>query len=60
MEPIYEIDFSALGAEEKMEFMGELRDSMKESFRDKPFSAELLAETLIFTRNCAKSPLLKK
>lgn len=50
MEPIYEIDFSALSAEEKMEFMDELRDSMKESFRDKPFSAELLAETLIFTR----------
>ncbi len=50
MKPIYEIDFSALGAEEKMEFMNELRDSMKESFRGQPFFVELLAETLIFTR----------
>lgn len=50
MKPIYEIDFSTLGAEEKMEFMNELRDSMKESFRGQPFFVELLAETLIFTR----------
>lgn len=50
MKPIYEIDFSALSAEEKVEFMDGLRDLMKESFRDKPFFAELLAETLIFTR----------
>lgn len=50
MKPIYEIDFSALSAEEKVKFMDDLRDSMKESFQGKPFSAELLAETLIFTR----------
>lgn len=50
MKLIYEIDFSALSAEEKMEFMCGLRDSMKESFRDNSFSAELLAQTLIFTR----------
>lgn len=50
MKPVYEIDFSALTAEERMEFVKDLRDSMKESFEEKPFSAELLAQTLIFTR----------
>lgn len=50
MKPVYEIDFSALSAEEKVIFIHELRDSMKASFREKPFSVELLAQTLIFTR----------
>ena len=31
MEPVYEIDFSALDPEEKVEFMDDLRDSMAES-----------------------------
>ncbi len=31
MKTIYEIDFSALSADEKMEFMDDLRDAMKTS-----------------------------
>ena len=50
MKTIYEIDFSALSADEKMEFMDDLRDAMKASFQEKSFSVELLAHTLIFTR----------
>ena len=50
MKPVYEIDFSALNADEKMEFMDDLRDAMKTSFQEKSFSVELLAHTLIFTR----------
>ena len=50
MEPIYSINFSALNAEERVEFMDDLRDSMKASFQKEPFSKELLAHTLIFTR----------
>ena len=50
MEPIYSINFSALNAEERVEFMDDLRDSMKVSFQKEPFSKELLAHTLIFTR----------
>ena len=50
MEPIYEIDFSALSAEEKMNFMYTFRDSMKASFQEMPFSIQLLAHILIFTR----------
>lgn len=50
MKPIYEIDFSALRAEEKVKFMYDLRDSMKASFQEIPFSMQLLVQTLIFTR----------
>ena len=50
MKPMYEIDFSALSAEEKVKFMRNLRDSMKTSFQEMPFSTQLLAQTLIFTR----------
>ena len=50
MKPMYEIDFSALSAEEKVKFMFDLRDSMKASFQETPFSIQLLAHTLIFTR----------
>lgn len=50
MEPVYEIDFSALDPEEKVEFMDDLRDSMAESFADQPAPVQLLAQTLIFTR----------
>ena len=50
MEPVYEIDFSALDPEEKVEFMDDLRDSMAESFADQPALVQLLAQTLIFTR----------
>ncbi|MCI9567959.1 MAG: hypothetical protein HFF54_08420 [Lawsonibacter sp.] len=50
MEPVYEIDFSALDPEEKVEFMDDLRDSMAESFADQPAPVQILAQTLIFTR----------
>lgn len=50
MKPIYEIDFSALSAEEKVKFMRDFRDSMKASFQEIPFSIQLLAQTLVFTR----------
>lgn len=50
MTPIYEIDFSALSAEEKQEIMENLLEYMEDSFEDKPFSVQLLAQTLIFTR----------
>ena len=51
MKPMYEIDFSALSAEEKVKFMCDLRDSMKASFQETPFSIQLLAHSLIFTRD---------
>ena len=41
MEPIYSINFSALNAEERVEFMDDLRDSMKVSFQKEPFSGRL-------------------
>lgn len=50
MELVYEINFSALSSEEKVEFMDDLRDSMAESFESQPFSIQLLTHTLIFTR----------
>lgn len=50
MKPIYEIDFSALSAEEKVSFMDDLGDSMEASFQEEPFPVQLLAQTLIFTR----------
>lgn len=50
MKPIYEIDYSVLNADEKVEFMEDLQDSMEDSFQEKPFSIQLLAQTLIFTR----------
>lgn len=50
MTPVYEINFSTLSAEGKRKFMYDLRDLMKSSFREKPFSVQLLAHTLIFTR----------
>ena len=37
MEPIYSINFSALNAEERVEFMDDLRDSMKASFQKRAF-----------------------
>ncbi len=50
MKPLYEIDFSALNAEEKFKFMRDLRDSMKASFQEVSFPVQLLTHTLIFTR----------
>lgn len=50
MKPIYEINFSALSAEEKREFVNDMQASMEASFQEKPFLVQLLAQTLIFTR----------
>lgn len=50
MKPVYEIDFSALSAEEKVSFMNDLGDSMEAGFQEEPFPVQLLAQTLIFTR----------
>ena len=50
MKPVYEIDFSALSAEEKVSFMKDLGDSMEADFQEEPFPIQLLAQTLIFTR----------
>lgn len=50
MKPIYEIDFSILSPEAKMEFMNDLRDNMAESFADQSAPIQALAHTLIFTR----------
>lgn len=50
MKLVYEINFPDLSADEKVEFMDDLRDSMQTSFENQPFSVQLLAQTLIFTR----------
>ncbi len=50
MELVYEINFSALSSEEKVEFMDDLRDNMAESFASQPVFIQILAHTLIFTR----------
>lgn len=50
MKPIYEIDFFALSVKEKVEFVNNLQDHMKASFQEQPFSVQILAQTLIFTR----------
>lgn len=50
MKPIYEIDFSVLNENEKVEFMYDLYDSMEAGFQEIQFPIQLLAQTLIFTR----------
>jgi len=50
VELIYDIDFPALSAEEKIKFVDNLADQAWISFAGQPFEVQLLAQTLIFTR----------
>lgn len=50
MKKIDEIDFSALSAKEKVEFVSHFQDLAGAGFQGQPFFVQFLAETLIFTR----------